>query len=351
MKKLLRIICPILIVIGIIIAYALPVYAAPNNPTAITFGAPTSQSPKYRAFYNVSETGDMLFMAESYVDYTAPNTAPASSATAFLFELVSADGSTIYASTPLWAYEDKPVSIYLTHAQVLSIGLSNNSEYILRITGNPLLFTSLVKGTNVVSVSLGTSDWFDQSLNSAGTLSPLRAFGLAMMQNIETNDAPPAAQDYLVSVSGIVSITDAGANIMLGGVTGLDTWCPNLFQFSVAPLSVTTPSSAGTYANSLSTLGQLGTLTDTGLKGLGQWLGLGTNGVMAGGILYLALTLGAVVWMATKIQSPLVLPIGSLGLITIGAFLGFIPLSILFMVIAFIVVLTAIYFFTRVFWT
>ena len=102
-------------ILTIIIAGALPVYAVPNNPDAINFG---SVALNYQAFYNVHETGDMLFMAESYIHWVGANTPPAISSIAYIFELLSTNGLTVYASIPVWAYEDKPVSIYLTKAQV-----------------------------------------------------------------------------------------------------------------------------------------------------------------------------------------------------------------------------------------
>jgi len=345
-KRFLKLGLVLISILSIGLLWTMPVFAL-ANPDAISFGAPTSIQPTYRAFYNVNQTGDMLFMAESYVHYVStPSTA---SNVAFLFELLSPSGTTVLASTPLWSYEDKPVSIYLTASRVTTLGLTVNSMYGLRITGNPLIFTSLVEGTNMVTSYLDASNWSNQSLNSATTLSPLRGFGLNMMTNIQVNDVP--STPYITTITGVTYITTTGSAIMLSGVTGLDTWCPQLFQFSVSTIQNVTPPSSGAYAATLNPTGQLGTLTNNGFKYFGLFLGLGSNGVMAGGIIYIMLTLGAIVWMATKIQSPLVLPIGTVGMITIGAFLGFIPLALLFMVIALITILTAIYFFTRGFWT
>lgn len=344
MKKFRYIIGVLTAVISVLVM-ALPVYAI-ANPDDISFGTATSTGATYRAFYNVVETGDMLFMAESYIHYAATPTESAESA--FLFELLNNAGTTIYASTPVFAYEDKPVSIYLTEAQKTALALVNGSEYKLRISGNPLLFPSLVEGTNMATVTLVASDWFNQNLNSAGVLSPLRAFALNVMTNIQTHDAP--ADDYIVTVSGTEYITDTGANIMLAGVVGLDVWCPQIFQFAVAPIVGEAPPSTGDYANTLSPLGQLGAQTASGINLFGQWLGLGTNGVMASALIYLGISLMALVWIGSKIQSPLVLPIGGLALIAFGSYLGFIPLAVLFMIIALIVILTAVYFFTRGSW-
>jgi hypothetical protein len=344
MKRLIKIGISILVVLILIIAGTLPVYAM-TDPDNIFFGTAGNGLPVIAAFTNVSATGDMLFVAESYIDYASTPTTDASSA--FLFEILSPDGSTVILSTPVWAYEDVPVSIYLTAAQVTSLGLTSGTSYQYRLTGNPLLFPTM-DGSNTVTTSLSSKNWFNQSLNSGGTLSPLRGFSISMMQDIQTHDA---VTTYLTLISGVKYITDVGSDIMLGGVVGLDVWCSQLFQFSVQNIVPTTPSSAGAYANTLNPAGQLGAETSLGLKEFGIFLGLGSNGVMAGGIVYLLLTLGAIVYMATRIQSPLVLPIGAIGMITIGAFLGFIPLALLFMVMAFIIILTAIYFFTRGFWT
>ncbi len=101
-------ILPILLALWLFIVPAILVLAY-ANPDSLLFGSDPLE-PLYQAFYNVYEPDDMLFMAESYVHYTAAPNITASDA--FLFELIDTDNVTVLLATPNMAYEDKVIVIY-----------------------------------------------------------------------------------------------------------------------------------------------------------------------------------------------------------------------------------------------
>ncbi|KKK99509.1 hypothetical protein LCGC14_2632020, partial [marine sediment metagenome] len=150
MSKKLRAILIGVVVIIYSLTFATPVFAAPpNNPDEIWFG--TKAPLKYsKVFENVNETGDMLFLAESWVKYN-PTSPPGSATDYFIFEVRNAAGTTVLISRPLQSFGERPISIYQTAAQVTALGLVSGSAYVMRITGNPLWFAPLVEGTDMVS--------------------------------------------------------------------------------------------------------------------------------------------------------------------------------------------------------
>lgn len=91
-----------------------------SNPDSITFG--TGTVARYKVFYNVYETGDMLFIAETYVHYASEPT-DYTAEEAFSFNLMSSDLSATYLIANVPEYENKVISIYQTATQVTALGL------------------------------------------------------------------------------------------------------------------------------------------------------------------------------------------------------------------------------------
>ncbi len=331
----------VLIVVFIILAslfVSIPVYAI-GNPNDIAFGSSTT--PIAYAFKNVNETNDMLFLAESYIYYT-PTYPTESSKQAFLFEILNAAGTSVLVSTPVWQYGDRPVSIYLTHLQADAIPLAPNTEYKMRLTGNPALFPTLTEGTNMITATLSSDWWVDQALATAEK-NPLRNVIIQMLDNIEAEDAPLPAVSYIKVVDGVEYLSSPyGANLFLGGVPQLGVFCPSAFQTITNPMEAPAPTSAGTYAGSLTPLGQMGATMATGLTNFGTWLGIPQQ--MAGGAVYLGMTAIFCGWTYKRSGHP-ILPI-CLGAIlpALGAWLGLIPFAVLMIAVLLIVVLVVWHF-------
>ena len=77
----------VIIALALLVILATPVYAI-ANPDDIDFGSGTQT--QYKVFENVIETGDMLFVAEGFVDYAIPPT-DFTAAEAFLFEVLNCE--------------------------------------------------------------------------------------------------------------------------------------------------------------------------------------------------------------------------------------------------------------------
>ncbi len=332
----------VLIVVFIILVslfVSIPVHAVIGDPNDIAFGS--TLTPITYAFKNVNEADDMLFLAESYIYYT-PVYPIESSKQAFLFEILNTAGTAVLISTPVWQYGDRPVSIYLTKTQANALGLAPDTEYKMRITGNPALFPALVEGTNMVTTTLSSDWWVNQAL-ATDEWNPLNIKVVEMLENIEAEDAPLAAVSYIKTIDGVKYLSSPyGANLFLGGIPQLGVFCPSAFQTITNPMEAPAPTSVGTYAGSLTPAGQMGTTMATGLTNIGTWLGIPQQ--MAGGSVFIGMTVILCGWTYKKTGHP-ILPI-CLGAIlpALGAWLGIIPFAVLMIAVLLIVVLVVWHF-------
>jgi len=339
LKKLFR------ALVAAIVAFVLiasPAFAM-SNPDAIQFYC-VGTTPVYKAFYNVLEAGDMLFAAEQYVHYVVTQNISASEA--FLFQLLNVAGNETIASVPLNDYEDKPISIYLTAAQVTSANLSVGGAYIIRIVGNPLIFPSTTG--NIVSATLTGGDYVDQLLGADGgvaTSNNLRNFMIAIAFDLETHDSPPAGSEYIITVQGVRYLTSIGGSMFITGIPGLDKMCPILFQYSTSPMTGDTPQSTGAYQSALSPLAKWGQTSADGLTNLGLYVGL--NQQMAGSAMLLVLAMALAVWVYMRTESGIVVLLLMGVMPFIGAWMGLMPIALAFVFTIVLVILMGFFFFSR----
>ena len=314
------------------------------NPTVPPTFYCVGSKPVYKVFYNVLETGDRLFVAEQFVYYAVTPNETASEA--FLFEVLSINGTNTLASVPLKQYGAKPISIYMDVPQVASANISVGDALIIRIMGNPLMFPSPTG--NSVNITLGADSYVNQLLGDDGgvaTNNLLRNFLIGLAEDLVAYDSPPVGSEYLVTSSGVQYLTLTGGSIFLEGIPGLDSMCPIIFQSSTAPMSGDQPESTGAYASTLTPLAKWGKTTADGLTNLGVYLGI--NQALAGSIMLLVLVSGFAFYIYSKTQSGIavLLLIGCTPFI--GAWFGLMPLALAFIFFIVIVVLLGFFFLSR----
>lgn len=316
---------------------ATPVLAI-ANPGSITFG--TGSVELYRAFYNVYETGDMLFIAEYDIHYASDPT-DYDADEAFLFEVLNTAGDTVLLSTPVPAYQNKIISIYQTATQVTAEGFSTGTAYQFRVTGNPTIFATLTEGTNMVTRTLDSlASWVDQSTATASS-DPLRIFCIDVATNLEAHDSAT----YIVTVQGVDYINSDGRDIFLDGVPSLGSFVTDLFSTSTSPMTADPPTSTGTYATTLNITDKLGGAISGGFTNLGNWLG--TSQTLAATLfLVIAMTI-LFFYLYSKTGNPIAVLVYGPILPLFATYLGIIPLAIAFIVTLIVVMLLGYYFLTR----
>ncbi len=341
-RGMARILSYISVIVLLLLFVASPVFAI-SNPDTITFG--TGSIPLYKVFTNVSETGDMLFVAEGYVHYiTTPTDYTAKQA--FLFEVLDPTGTTVLVSTTLQEYEDRPISIYQTKAQVDALPLVPGTAYGLRIRGNPTIFPSPTG--NTVTAYLAASDYVTQT-GATDTNNPLRDFLIIMATNIQVHDIAvgiiTAATPYIVNVQGVRYLTILGGNIFLAGIPALSSMCAILFQAALEPMQGDVPASTGAYAQALTPLTQWGGTIASGLTTLGSYLGISQS--LAGSVMLLILVTAFAVFIYKQTESGIAVLLMVAATPFMGAFLGLMPMALAFIFVIFIIVLLGYFFFSR----
>lgn len=325
--------------IALVLAVAMLLFMAMGGIPVFAISNPTSiDMPYYDVFYNVLQTGDWLIVADGFVHYAvAPTDYTANQA--FIFELLSVGGTATLASTGLQAWEDRPISIYLTAAQVTALALGVGTAYQIRIVGNPLIFSSQVG--NVVTKTLGAGDYVNQTLGADGGVASnnlLRTWCIMVAKAMQINDTPVDA--YWINVQGVDYLTTAGADLFTTGIAALTSMCPILFQASSEPMTGDTPTGTGTYQTVLTPQQQWGTTVASGLTNVGVYLGI--SQALAGSVVLfiLAIMLAVFLYKATQSGIAVLLLISTVPFV--GAFLGLMPIALAFVFVIFIVVLLAI---------
>jgi hypothetical protein len=338
-KKILRIVSSVIIALAVCFIPSSTAFAI-GNPDDIGFG--TGDSPLYKVFENVAATGDILFIAEGYVYYAVSQNTTASAA--YIFEVVNAAGNQTIISRPLEAYGDRPISIYLTSAQKTTLGIVSGTAYILRIAGNPLIFSSMTG--NSANVTLTSGDYIDQSTGADSdtpTDNNLRNFCILMALNMQAYDSPTI--DYYDSIQGYTYLTNTGADLFVAGVPNLYNFCPILFQYGAEKLTDDEPDSTGSYALTLTPLDKWGTTTANGLTQIGLFLGI--NQALAGSLVLFVLAGMLAFYVYSKTQSGITVLLMVSATPFMGAYLGLMPMALAFVFVIVVITLMAYYFFSR----
>lgn len=331
MKKLIS---GIILAILIFALSSLSVWAI-VNPDSITFGSGSSAT--YAVFENVDHTGDILFIVEGGAYYAVEPTDYTASQ-AFVFEVLDTDNTTLI-STPLVAYNDRPIGIYQTAAEKTALGLVSGSAYKLRIRGNPLIFASPTG--NSVNVTLGTGDYFDNT-NLVSGFTPLRNFVInTIVTNMQTYDG---VTTYKTMVLGTSYLSVTGGSLFLAGIPGLDSLEPTIFSTSSYPVNRPTISANASYATSLNITSVWGTATSNGFKAISSLFGMGTSDENGGNLFLFVIGVAVSLGIGTKVQSPLVILIILALMPLFGALLGLINLALAFTIAIIIIILGALLF-------
>lgn len=336
-----RLIISSLLATILVLSFVLPVFAV-ANPDSITM-------PRYDAFVNVYETGDMLFECETKVVYAVP---PVEASTlTFAFQVLDNAGVVVFGQQALFAYQNKLASYYFSAAQVTALGLVAGTQYKLRITGTPAYFPIPVEGTSMVThtltAGLPSASWIDEAsvpiTQRTQANDVLIAFNINIAKDLQTYDVP--ASPYWTTVQGADYLTQVGTSLFLQGVPFLMNYVPQLFQSGSTNNYVSPVPTSGAAQTPLNPTSQLGPNIANAITNMGAFLGFGP--AMAGFALtfFIMIVLSIVVY--AKVQHPVAPLAVSVVVLVLGGYLGMITLTILFAFAIVIVLLLLWFFFSR----
>ena len=330
MKKLIRFLLAITLILGLL-APSFSVSATPANPDSITLHTA-------KAFENVFETGDMLFIVSYNVNYAIEPSEFASDT--FLVNLLSINGTSLLMSRPLNDYQYNVISILATAAQVTSLGLTWNSEYQLRITGNPAIFGTLTEGTNMATKTLSISDW-----NADGSLTSKALLALHIIDLANTLETEWAITLLVTTTSGNQVLNSAGRTAFILAIPALDIVIPLIFQSTSGVITIDPVTSNATLQGNSTMLIRLGPQISSAFTGIGTWLGISQS--MSGGLwaLLFILTIASITFLSVGNGTAAMLSVIPL---MIGlSYVGAIPVALLFTIVILLIAYTGYFLILR----
>jgi hypothetical protein len=237
-------------------------------------------------------------------------------------------------------YQYNVTSIYATAAQVTSLGLVWNSEYKVRINGNPALFGALTEDVNMDMRGLAESDY-----NPDGALTSAELLRLHCIDIAESLEADWSIVLLTTTTDGDQVLNSAGAIIFLDAIPGINSVIPDLFQLSSSIPTITPGISTANYSVSSTIAARLGPDIAASFDGIGDFLGIGENSAAGLWAVILILTIASMVFLSTGNNiASLVLAAPAAVML---AYLGAIPEAIIYIVGIFIVIYAMYFFWLR----
>jgi len=297
-------------VLGLLLV-VVPVFALVGNPTVINVG-------DIFVFRDVAVSGDQLYFVRYSVTYPVTPGEPASNY--FLMAIYGTDGTTLLYTRPLNYYQENIISIYLSPAQALTWG----SAYVIKIMGNPGIFSPLIEGTNMRTRTLGPSDF-----REASDLGP---YMVAQATILQTN------WGITLLVNGLLNAT--GSTFFSQAVPGLSAMVPTIFQTSIYYTPI--PASSGNLSYETSTQARRGPKlasalneTASGVFGAsGSWFGVFAAAMLMG-------VFGGIVFPMTR--NPGWVLLGAGFTLALSMWIGLIVMSVFGIIVAIVLILASIY--------
>lgn len=223
MKK--KVIIGCLIAVVALIFYVVPVSATVTTPDSTTLDG-------VFAYRNIAETGDMGFLIEYHLIYTAGDypggsaPVPADLASTNIIIKIM-DGSTdlgnATAPYPYYAngYQGGVAWIYYTAAEVTAAGITWEGDYTVYLVGNPLVTWS----AGAPSVDMAVSSWDGSATSAATKLSlgnKVLSLGLALTIEWGISLVEPQGGNYYLT-------TTYGEAYFPYAIQNLRTFAPQIF--------------------------------------------------------------------------------------------------------------------------
>jgi len=290
---------------------AVPAWAI-SNPGSVSIGDAA-------VFGDILETGDQLYFCRYDVAYSSEPSEDAEDT--FQMAIYNSDGSFTGYFQPLHYYQHNIITIYLTSSQALTWGV----DYKIRITGHPAIFSPLIEGTNMKTVTLSGGDWHDFKDMAEFLISQAKIleddWGFALLTSTDK-----------LNTTGSVYFTEA--------IPGLYNMLPEIFQYTASYPSVGnmgwTNATAGNFTE------RKGAILKGALEKIADWLGTTPNWIGLWIIGMFLSLVAAPVFAATR-QPTVGLLVASLA-IPLGVAVGVLDLAIYELVFIMIGILFAILF-------
>ena len=288
-----------------------------------------------KVFEGVWYDGDALFVTTYDIAYAVE---PASDCNDnFIFSIIEGGNASLVVPVATCTdYQEDIISKYRTAAQAAS-EVTWGTAYRARVGGSPLVFPVLTEDVNMDTCTLSGSDWV------TGTQSyvreELRKWCVTQAEWFE------AQTNTTLLITGVPDVGKAlnttGKAMFLEGVPNLDSAVPLLFQYATGTEPVEPSDPTGAYEDETTLANMLGQPISDAFDGIGDYFG-GISGQTTAGMFWGLIVLmgAALVFVYSGNTTAAMLLMAPL--MIMGAYLGFIPLAALF-VLVFTLIMYALY--------
>jgi hypothetical protein len=309
-------------------------FIAPVTPCLAIADPDSLTISSLKVFQNIYETGDILFVCLYDIAYASEPTEDCEDA--FMFNLYNTAGTTLIAQRNVKYYQYNVTSMYFD--ATAAAALTWETAYILRITGNPVLFDPLVEGTNQATYTLSISDYITAAM--ADSREYLRLHCLDLAQDLEDNWG--VGYDLVTTTADGERLTATGRIVFLDAIPGLDSAVDDLFQLSSGSMDITWDTHDADLQTTLSMANKAGTTVANAFTGIGAYLGMSGQSVAGLFIVLITLiTMGIVFFYSGNTVAAMAI---SSPIIIMGGWMGLVPLVIIF-IAAMLIVLYVLYHF------
>lgn len=239
------------LVLVVLLLFTAPVFAI-GDPTSVDIY-------DCNVFVGVDGTSGQLYFVRYDVDYAVAPDEDAEDT--WQMALYEEDGTTLVATRPLNYYEENIISMYFTAAEVALLGLTEDSEYKVKIMGNPAVFGALVEDTNMETYTLAVADWLEGE-----------ALGDYLLEQAEILE-----EDWVdITLLGDANLlNNTGAYYFDKAIPGLQNYVPEIFETTTSVYTYTPATFTHDYEETLAD--KKGERLSDALSNFGGWLGISEN--------------------------------------------------------------------------
>jgi len=232
--KMLRLIIPLLVLIGLLVN-STPAYANTPDPDS------TPTVVQIDVYQNMREPGDWLVLIYATIPYGDIPDQPVTET--FIWRMFDTDSVTELGSTVGYAYnvgthqDDgfgyNVYSMYWDSANVTALGMTWNTSYPVRLSGNPAVFET----PPVYNYTIGISDYSTETVQADVQLE-LAARVLSLANDLNVKWGLSATYSLLIEEETGAKLSTYGQAFFRGAIYGIQALAPGVFPAEIRLVDV-----------------------------------------------------------------------------------------------------------------
>lgn len=219
-----------LALMAVLLFSATPAYADTPDPDS----PPTLEETNI--YRNLLVSGDLLVLIYANIPYATLPDLPVTQT--FIWRFISTDNVTEFASTTGYAYNDDGYgynvwSMYLTAAEVTTLGIVWGTSYTLRLAGNPAAFDT----PPIYNYTINAGD-YSAAATQAAAQAELESRILVLAADLDTKWGLASVYSLLTQTETATVLSIYGEAFFRGAIHGLQAMAPGIFSVVVTAIDI-----------------------------------------------------------------------------------------------------------------